>query len=79
VEEIRAYCAERQNRLDAQSFFDFYESKGWMIGKDKMKDWRACIRTWEQRRKTEQQGGRTRPGGMWSSENASADSYIDMM
>lgn len=79
VEEIRAYCTERQNHLDAQSFFDFYESKGWMIGKDKMKDWRACIRTWEQRRKTEQQGGRTRPGGMWGSENAAADSYIDMM
>ena len=35
VEEIRAYCAERQNHLDAQSFYDFYESKGWMIGKDK--------------------------------------------
>ncbi len=79
VEEIREYCAERQNHLDAQSFFDFYESKGWMIGKDKMKDWRACIRTWEQRRKGEQSGGRTRPGGMWGSENAAADSYIDLM
>lgn len=79
VEEIRAYCAERQNHLDAQSFYDFYESKGWMIGKDKMKDWRACIRTWEQRRKGEQTGGRTRPGGMWGSENAAADSYIDLM
>lgn len=79
LDEIRAYCTERQNHLDAQSFFDFYESKGWMIGKDKMKDWRACIRTWEQRRKGEQTGGRTRPGGMWGSENAAADSYIDMM
>lgn len=47
VEEVRAYCVDRGNDIDAQSFVDFYESKGWMIGKNKMKDWKACVRTWE--------------------------------
>lgn len=57
VEDIRAYCAERGNRVDPQSFVDFYESKGWMIGKNKMKDWKAAVRTWERSEtKTRQEG-----------------------
>lgn len=47
VEEVESYCSERGNGIDAQSFIDFYESKGWMIGKNKMKDWKAAVRTWE--------------------------------
>ena len=46
-EEVEAYCLERQNNVDAQKFIDFYEAKGWMIGKNKMKDWKAAVRTWE--------------------------------
>lgn len=49
LDEVRAYCEERHNNIDPQAFIDFYESKGWMIGKNKMKDFRACIRTWEKR------------------------------
>ena len=48
VEEVGAYCTERGNNVDPQAFIDFYESKGWMIGKNKMKDWKAAVRTWEQ-------------------------------
>lgn len=47
--EIEEYCRERGNTVDAQNFFDFYSSKNWMIGKNKMKDWQAAIRTWERR------------------------------
>lgn len=47
--EIKDYCLERNNNIDPNSFFDFYESKGWMVGKNKMKDWKAAIRTWELR------------------------------
>lgn len=47
IEEVRSYCLERQNSVDAQRFVDFYASKGWMVGKNKMKDWKACVRTWE--------------------------------
>ncbi|NMC87813.1 MAG: hypothetical protein GYA69_05225 [Candidatus Moranbacteria bacterium] len=49
LQEIENYCLERKNRISPQGFFDFYESKGWMIGKNRMKDWRAAIRTWERK------------------------------
>ena len=49
VEEVTAYCQERRNGVDAQRFVDFYASKGWKIGKDAMKDWRAAVRNWERR------------------------------
>lgn len=54
VDEIRQYCLERQSGINPEHFFDYYESKGWMIGKNHMKDWKAAVRTWEQRRKEEQ-------------------------
>lgn len=49
VDEVAAYCGERNNRIDPQTFVDFYASKGWVVGKSKMKDWKASIRTWEKR------------------------------
>ena len=49
LEQVASYCSERQNNVDPQRFIDFYESKGWMVGKNKMKDWQAAVRTWEQR------------------------------
>ena len=49
VAEVRDYCLERNNGIDAEQFVDFYASKGWMVGKNKMKDWRSCVRTWERR------------------------------
>ena len=49
LEEVKAYCQERQNKVDPQTFIDFYDSKGWMIGKNHMKDWKAAVRTWEKR------------------------------
>tara|TARA_R100000900_G_scaffold22450_1_gene18106 strand:+ start:865 stop:1500 length:636 start_codon:yes stop_codon:yes gene_type:complete len=52
LSEVEDYCSERQNKIEAKAFIDFYESKGWMVGKNKMKDWKACIRTWEMRNKT---------------------------
>lgn len=45
--EVLDYCIERNNFVNAETFIDFYESKGWMVGKNKMKDWKACVRTWE--------------------------------
>lgn len=47
VEEIALYCQERGNRINADHFFDWYESKGWYIGNKKMVDWKAAVRTWE--------------------------------
>lgn len=47
VDEVRAYCKERQNNVDAERFVDYYTSNGWHVGKNSMKDWKAAVRTWE--------------------------------
>ena len=46
-EEVQDYCKERNNNVDAERFIDYYTSNGWMVGKNKMKDWKASVRTWE--------------------------------
>lgn len=50
-EEVNAYCQERHNGIDGSEFCDFYTSKGWKVGKNQMKDWKAAVRTWERSRK----------------------------
>ena len=47
LEEVKEYCKERNNNVNPERFIDFYESKGWLVGKSKMKDWKASVRTWE--------------------------------
>ena len=47
LEDVTAYCIERANNIDAQHFIDYYTSNGWLVGKNKMKDWKAAVRTWE--------------------------------
>lgn len=54
IEEIQNYCEVRNNGINAEAFYDFYESKNWYVGKNKMKDWEACIRTWEKRQNPNQ-------------------------
>lgn len=49
LDEVTAYCQERHNTVNPERFIDFYAAKGWMIGANKMRDWKAAIRTWEQR------------------------------
>jgi predicted phage replisome organizer len=66
LEEVQDYCFERNNNVDAERFINHYTSNGWMVGKNKMKDWKAAIRTWEksnygniskkQNQQTQQQG-----------------------
>lgn len=58
-EEVAAYCRERGNAVDAGKFHDFYSSKGWMVGKTKMKDWKAAVRTWER------EAGKAEPQTDW--------------
>ena len=47
LSEIKQYCIERKNNVNAEHFFDYYESNGWKVGKNSMKDWKAAVRTWE--------------------------------
>lgn len=64
VEEVAAYCKERNNNVDPQRFWDFYEAKGWKVGNQPMKDWKAAVRTWEKR----DGGGRPKGGSTSSSK-----------
>lgn len=47
LEEVQAYCRERNNNVDAERFINHYTSNGWKVGKNKMQDWKASVRTWE--------------------------------
>jgi hypothetical protein len=47
IQEIKDYCLERKNNVDVNKFFNYYEANGWKVGKNAMKDWKACVRTWE--------------------------------
>lgn len=47
IEEVTDYCIERNNGIDPQAFIDYYEARGWQLNKQKMKDWKAAVRTWE--------------------------------
>lgn len=51
LDEVTAYCTERNNSIDPEGFIDFYTSNGWKVGKNPMKDWKAAVRSWEQRDK----------------------------
>ena len=53
VDDVKEYCRERNNNVNPDSFVNFYESKGWKVGKEPMKDWKAAVRTWEQRDREE--------------------------
>jgi hypothetical protein len=59
VAEVKLYCLERKNSVDAEKFVDFYQSKGWKVGKEPMRDWKASVRTWE---KGKQNGTTSGPG-----------------
>jgi DNA-binding transcriptional MocR family regulator len=56
-EEVQQYCSESGHYIDADAFVDFYESKSWMVGKNKMKDWKSAVRNWERRDKEKNHTG----------------------
>lgn len=56
VGDVAAYCVERKNKIMPSEFIDHYQANGWMRGKTKIKDWKACVRTWEKRNGSERQG-----------------------
>ena len=60
LEEVTEYCKEKGLTVDPERFIDFYSSKGWMVGKNKMKDWKAAVRGWQTRERGANNGGNTR-------------------
>lgn len=65
LDEVKAYCQERGNNVDPERFMAYYESNGWMVGRNKMKDWKAAVRSWERSCK--------------STRSASSNPFLDMM
>lgn len=68
VKEVQAYCRERNNGIDAEHFIAFYEAKGWMLGKNKMKDWKSAIITWEKRDKKTSVPPPAKVASIWDEE-----------
>lgn len=63
LEDVQAYCLERNNNVDAERFIDYYQSNGWMVGRNKMKDWKSAVRTWEKNNYSNQPKKQTEMNG----------------
>lgn len=61
LEEVISYCKERKNNVDPERWYNFYQAKGWLIGKNKIKDWKAAVRTWEKKQVVENKTPDKRP------------------
>lgn len=57
LEDIKNYCKQQNSQVNPQRFYDYYESNGWRVGKNKMKDWKAAVRTWERNDYSKNNGG----------------------
>ena len=77
LEEVKAYCLERKNRVDAERFIDYYTSNGWQVGKNKMRDWKAAVRTWERSSFPRDRETR-RPETIWCKPPEDEDSLDDL-
>ena len=69
VEEIAAFCKEKKYTVNAQQFFNYYESNGWKIGRNAMKSWQAAVQNWNTREKANNKAA----GTMWSNNSTDAD------
>ncbi len=75
VEEIKTYCKERKNSVDPERFYDFYESKGWKVGNSPMKDWKACVRTWEKNESGGKSNGNSQAGKRKSTLDSGEENF----
>ena len=76
VEEIAAFCKEKKYTVNAQQFFNYYESNGWKIGRNAMKSWQAAVQNWNTREKANNKAA----GTMWENNSTDADTagYEDL-
>lgn len=70
LDEVKAYCRERRNTVDAEKWYDYYTANGWKVGKNPMKDWKAAVRTWE---------GRDRKSGHRDSGFDTSNPFLEML
>ncbi len=79
IEEVADYCVQRKNGINAEEFYYFYESKGWLVGKTPMKNWRAAVITWEKKR-NQQSNTNTQNNGhhRTSNQTSNAKHAVDL-
>lgn len=73
IDEVKEYCQERNNAVNAEKFVDYYTANGWKVGKNSMKDWRAAVRNWE--RSEDKKIWKTAKSGIPDYANASSDDF----
>lgn len=78
IKQIDEYIKEKDMHFEAERFFDYYESKGWMVGKSPMKDWKAACRTWESQRKHEFKEEQTEESGIVYPEGMTGKQWMDI-
>lgn len=74
IEEVKAYCTERGNKVDPERWFDYYTSNGWKVGKNPMRDWKAAVRTWERTDEGKKYKGRQKSQTFFNYEEKPYDS-----
>jgi hypothetical protein len=78
IEQVRAYCQQRGNVVDAQRFVDYYTANGWKVGKNSMQDWKAAVRTWEAGRQQERQPAQQQADLSWrDSRSPTLDDLVE--
>lgn len=77
VEEVREYCKERGNGIDAESFIAHYEANGWMQGKSPIKSWKACVTTWEKSRGFKRQAPADNAPGLFGKDTTPSTFYMN--
>lgn len=66
VEEVHAYCQEKGYAIDPQRFVDYYQSNGWRVGKNPMKDWKAAVRNWNSKQDGKENNGKVKSEPLWT-------------
>ena len=84
VDEVKTYITEKGYSIDAEAFVDYYTSKGWVVGKSPMKDWRAAVRTWNNNKKFNSSSGSSyyannRPNRMLTPNEKESEEYADKL
>jgi len=76
IEEIKDYCLERKNNIDAESFYDYYEANGWKVGRNPMKDWKATVRYWEKNNKKREEHNSTYQEKIISQQDKAREEFL---
>lgn len=76
LDEVQQYCSERKNNISAEKFIDYYESNGWKVGRNSMKDWKAAIRNWEKNQQEKTDNVKTYQSKIISEQEKAREAFL---